>query len=292
VILEGAQAALQVTRNGRTLKSVPQEVRASAAYQREGKEALARMRTHVSRVKKGLLERLLVTGEFLAISELSRLLEMPTVRALLSALICSTADGTMGLLDPCGPALCDLEGTLHLLLDSVRVVHPYHLLQADTLAASQRFLVHRRIVQPVKQAFRELYVLTPAEQQTATFSQRFLDHPIDGGIALRLLAGRNWRVVGRHYDQPLACRTFAGIRASLELSHTGHYLGEPGSAAMTGTIFFERLPMAFCGVSIVPLAEVPALFFSEVMRDVDLIVSVAQVPAYENQTYLAHGRFW
>lgn len=285
VVLKEALAAIQITRHGRALKSVPQEVRASVIYRKEAKEALAQMRQHISRVKKGLLERLLATGDPLSSAELSRLLEMPTVRALLSTLIWRDADGTMGLLEPAALALCDLEGTRHPLLGPAIVVHTYHLFQANTLSAWQRFLVHQRIVQPVKQAFRELYVLTPAEQQTGTFSQRFLDHAINGSIALRLLAGRNWRMAGRNSAHPLAYKTLSGMRASLELSQNGHYLGEPGSVAMTGTIFFERLGMAHSASGIVPLNEVPPVIFSEVMRDVDMVVSVAQAPAQENLTY-------
>lgn len=283
IALEGAQAAIQITRNGRFLKSVPSEVRASAVYKKEIKEALARMRTHVSRIKKGLLERLLASGEPLSKVELARLLEIPTVRALLSTLICCAEDGTQGLLDPESMSLCDVEGRQHLLSGPIIVAHPYHLYQAETLSAWQRLLIHRRIVQPIKQAFRELYVLTPAEEETATFSRRFENHTLNGSIALRLLAERNWRIAGRSSDQPLAYKNLAGLRASLELSYSGHYLGEAGSITTTGVIRFTSLrPTSSDQVELLPLSQVPALNFSEVMRDIDLIVSVAQMPASQN----------
>ncbi len=71
----------------------------------------------------------------------------------------------------------------------------------------------------------------------------------------------------------------------LELSYNGHFLGEPDSVATTGTIFFERKQPAHAAPALVPLTEVPPLIFSEVMRDIDLVVSVAQTPAPESQIY-------
>lgn len=165
------------------------------------------------------------------------------------------------------------------------VVHPYHLLQAGTLSQWQRAIMHRRIVQPIKQAFRELYVLTPAEQQTATYSQRFDGHHVNGAVALRLLVGRNWRIRGRHSDDPVAYKTVSGMRAVFELSHNGRYLGEPGSEAVTGLLFFEHSQRSFFEPARVPLAEVPPLIFSEVMRDADLVVSVAQTAQDSGQSY-------
>lgn len=285
IALEGAQAAVQVSRAGRVLKSIPQEVRASEVYKGEVKESLTRLRAHVSRIKKGLLERLLETGESLNIDEFSRLLAMPTARALLSRLIWIDAEGTTGLLDPEAVTLSGPDGMLREPVAPLAVAHPYHLLQAGTLSQWQRAIVHRRIVQPIKQAFRELYVLTPAEQQTVTYSQRFAGHHLNGAVALRLLASRNWRIRWRHSDDPVVYKTVSGIRAVFELSHSGHYLSEPGSEAITGLLFFEHAQSSFFEPGRVPLAEVPPLIFSEVMRDADLVVSVAQTAQGPGQGY-------
>jgi hypothetical protein len=277
VALDGIEAAISVTRAGRTLKSVPKEVRASAGYQ-EAKEAVARLREHVSRLRRGLLERLLATGETLTPEELSRLLRQPTARTLLSRLILRSEDGVLGLLDADEMALRALDVSLHPITAPVTIAHPYHIFQAGTLADWQREIMHRRIVQPVKQAFRELYVLTPAEQETRTYSRRFAGHTVDGIVTVGLLAGRGWRV--RRHDEAYAYKIFPGLRAIFTLPHNAHYLGEPSSEATIDEISFEPYGPSSPYTSQaeharVPLELVPPLFFSEVMRDADLVVAVA-----------------
>jgi hypothetical protein len=277
VMLDGIEATISVMRSGRTLKSVPKEVRASAGYQ-EAKEAVARLREHVGRLRRGLLERLLATGETLTPEELSRLLRQPTARTMLSRLILRSEDGVLGLLDADEMALRALDDSLHPITAPVTIAHPYHLFQAGTLADWQREIVHRRIVQPVKQAFRELYVLTPAEQETRTYSRRFAGHTVDGAITIGLLAGRGWRV--RRHDEAYAYKIFPGLRAVFTLPHNAHYLGEPSSQATIDEISFEPYgpssPYASQAEHArVPLELVPPLIFSEVMRDADLVVAVA-----------------
>gem|GEM_PF-623922 len=277
VALDGIEAAIRVTRAGRTLKSIPKEVRANAGYQ-EAKEAVTRLREHISRLRRGLLERLLVTGEMLTPEELSRLLRLPTARTLLSRLILRSEDGVMGLLEADEMALCGLDNSLHPIVAPVMVAHPYHLFQSGMLADWQREIVHRRIVQPVKQAFRELYVLTPAEQETRTYSRRFAGRTIDGAMTTGLLASRGWRV--RRHDEAYAYKIFPGLRAVFTLPHNAHYLGEPSSEATIDEISFEPYgpssPYASQAEHArIPLELVSPLIFSEVMRDADLVVAVA-----------------
>jgi len=64
--------------------------------------------------------------------------------------------GGTGLLEAGG--LRGLDGTLRPIAGPAGIAHPWHLLGAETLGAWQREIVRRRLVQPVKQVFRELYV--------------------------------------------------------------------------------------------------------------------------------------
>jgi hypothetical protein len=293
VVLEGVQAAISVARAGRTLKSVPKEVRASNAYQ-EAKHAVAQLRTHISRLRKGLLERLLVTGEMLSPEQLSRIVSMPTARALLEKLVLLSEDGTMGLLESDELALRGLDGTRHPIVTPLTIAHPCHLFEAGMLSEWQQEIIHRRIVQPIKQVFRELYVLTPAEQEARTSSSRFARHSVNGMTALRLLTGRGWRIWRRSYDGSYAYKIFPGLRVTFELATSGHYLGEPGSSTTTGQIYFETCPSAdnqFVAWRSVPLEEVPPLIFSEVMRDADLVASVAQEAQSGRETYFSQEMY-
>ncbi len=51
----------------------------------------------------------------------------------------------------------------------------------------------REVVQPIKQAFREIYVLTPAEEVTERYSNRFAGHIFRQVQARALFRRRSWR---------------------------------------------------------------------------------------------------
>lgn len=278
VDLRGIEANVAVIRKGRALKAIPKNVRQSSVYQ-EAKDTVTQVREHVRRVRKGLLERNLASGRTLALDELTHLLTIPTIRTMLEKLILLTDDGTLGLLAPQENVLCTLDGARHPLDGPVTIAHPYHLSLAGTLEDWQRAIVHRRIVQPVKQAFRELYLLTPAEQRTATCSNRFAGHTVDGRIAARLLTGRGWQIA-HGYQEASAYKEFAGLRAIFEFPVVGYYLGSPDPAQTDRIFFVPSFSQAhrkgnWRDLSI-PLEQVPPPIFSEVMRDADLVVSVAQ----------------
>ncbi|NED56434.1 DUF4132 domain-containing protein, partial [Micromonospora aurantiaca] len=54
----------------------------------------------------------------------------------------------------------------------VRLWHPIRAAAGDVRAWRER-IADERIRQPFKQAFREIYLLTPAEEETGTYSNRF-----------------------------------------------------------------------------------------------------------------------
>ncbi|GAB2444640.1 hypothetical protein GCM10027187_06180 [Streptosporangium sandarakinum] len=78
----------------------------------------------------------------------------------------------------------------------------------------------RWLRQPYKQAFREVYLLTPAEERTGTFSNRFAGHVLRYGQAKTLLNQRGWTGLSiGHWDyecggdQGAAVRELSGWRA-------------------------------------------------------------------------------
>ncbi|KUL30344.1 hypothetical protein ADL12_27255 [Streptomyces regalis] len=75
---------------------------------------------------------------------------------------------------------------------SIRLWHP---LRSDPSAvrAWRDLLTERRIRQPLKQAFREIYLLTPAEQQTRVYSNRFAAHLVHYRRMFALFRARGWK---------------------------------------------------------------------------------------------------
>jgi hypothetical protein len=133
----------------------------------------------------------------------------------------------------------------------------------------------RELRQPFKQAFREVYLLTPAEEAAGTHSGRFAGHVVDYRRLRALFRERGWQseFLGHWNGDGEARRVLAGGRWRAELAHD---LYDEGHASL-GEVRFQR--SAGGGWHPAPLAEVPALVFSEAMRDVDLFVAVTSIAA-------------
>ena len=268
VRLAGADPVIEVTRDGRALRSVPPAVRGQPGYA-EARERQERLRDQARRMRTGLVERLVATAGTVERAELDVLLSLPAGAAMLPGLIWRDSAGVVGLLDPDAlgdPALVGLDGARTPVTGSISAVHPAQLFQTDTLAGWQAEVVRRRLRQPVKQAFRELYVLTPAERSSGTTSLRFAGHHVDGRVAVRLLSARGWSSHDE-YDDHQATRRIGGLTAGVRVHLLAGYFGG-GPVRLDGVSFLRD------GVP-VDLAEVPATAFSEVMRDLDLVSSVA-----------------
>ena len=81
--------------------------------------------------------------------------------------------------------------TVDVTTDRIRLWHPIDADEAD-IAAWRAGLLERRVRQPFKQAFREVYVLTPAEAETEAYSNRFAGHILRYPQARALMTARRW----------------------------------------------------------------------------------------------------
>lgn len=242
-----------VSRAGKDLKSVPAAVRGHPDYC-EVREQQDLLRGQARRMRTGLIERLVATGGTLNAAELARLRRLPTAAAMLPKLIWQDQAGSIGLLDQVNTT------------GPVTAVHPFLLYERGILAKWQAEIVQRRLRQPVKQAFRELYLLTPAERAARDVSSRFAGHQVNGKVAAQIMSGRGW-VIKRADAEYQATRPAGELLTAALRCEFDNYFGLNG--VVIGELCF------LTGGSTVPLAEVPPVAFSEVMRDLDLVVSVA-----------------
>jgi hypothetical protein len=169
----------------------------------------------------------------------------------------------------------------------VSLWHPVHA-TADEVRAWRQSLLDRRLLQPVKQAFREVYVLTPAEEATRDYSNRFAGHIFEQPRARALMKGRSWTPVPLAWwddgiDHGIASRLYPGmnggpaLRAEFFFDPADHedYAGNLYRYCASDQVrFFDPE-----SDEAVRLAEVPRLIFSEAMRDVDLFIGVTSVGA-------------
>jgi hypothetical protein len=166
----------------------------------------------------------------------------------------------------------------------VRLWHPVGA-AAGEVSAWRQLLLARELGQPVKQAFREVYVLTPAEAQTRDYSNRFAGHVFRQEQARALMKGRGWVPVpmaawddGIYHGVSRREYGRAGLRAEFFFDPAGDDdINDSGLytfCASDQVRFF-----ALADGAEVPLAEVPPLVFSEAMRDVDLFIGVTSIGA-------------
>ena len=161
----------------------------------------------------------------------------------------------------------------------VQLWHPLGQSTEDVLAWRTR-LELLNVTQPFKQAHREVYVVTDAERNTATYSNRFAAHILRQTQFRALTVARLWE---RPFlggwdsgDSGIATRKLpCQWRAEFWINGAGEDYGPTGGLLHIST---DQVRF-FSGDNTEPthIADVPALIFSEVMRDVDLFVGVASV---------------
>lgn len=171
-------------------------------------------------------------------------------------------------------------------IDKTAQISLWHPVQA-TIAEIKEwrdFFVFHELQQPLKQAFREVYLLTDAEINTRSYSNRMAAHLLRQHQFNSLAKARGWRYSlmgafdnGIENDKASLLIPSAGIRAE-------YWIGEVNANnAMNDTGIWTYVTtdqVRFINTETsqtIDLIDVPALVFSEVMRDVDLFVGVASV---------------
>lgn len=181
---------------------------------------------------------------------------------------------------------------------AVRLWHPARAATAQVRGWREQ-LVRDELVQPFKQAFREVYLLTPAERETRLYSNRFAAHILHYQQAYALMKARAWATnyLGPHDGgyEGYAQRDFADAGLTAVFAH---YAVDPGRARQvdlcsTDRVLFHRTEDRAC--LLLPLEDVPDLVFSEAMRDVDLFVGVASIaldPNWADRGDAEHVDYW
>ena len=160
----------------------------------------------------------------------------------------------------------------------IRLWHPLNSKAEEVLAWRARIL-EQEMTQPIKQAHREVYVVTDAERSTETYSNRFAAHILRQHQFRALCHARGWKyeLQGAWDSWNLPTRTIQHHDLSIEFDVDQveeEELSENGVALHIATdqVRFIRGD----GTRVKPEDLAPVLF-SELMRDVDLFVAVTSV---------------
>lgn len=155
--------------------------------------------------------------------------------------------------------------------------HPV-LASIDSVKNWRNLLIKNEISQTIKQAFREIYVLTDAERNTRTYSNRFAAHILKQHQYMALAKERSWRgeLAGLWDDGDNSSVS----QVSSEYRLTAHFVTQPIEEPTENRVFLyvttDKIYFTRNSVEL-ELSEVPVRIFSEVLRDVDLFVGVASV---------------
>ena len=263
---EGGEPLLEVAKRGKPLKRVPAKLRKQPdiAALIERRKAIGEQASRM----RASLEEAMCRGSSFDPAELGELLRHPVLRPLLSNLVLTSEHGALGT-PAGGRTLIGHDGAeIALGATRVRIAHPVDLLASAAWDRWQRDCFERNRTQPFKQIFRELYLPTEAERSAARSSNRYEGHQVNPRQALALLGTRGWVSVP---DEGVR-RTFHHEDLSVHLGFLegGYTPAEVDGLTLAEVVFSERgrwEPL--------DLEAVPARVFSEVMRDLDLVVSVA-----------------
>ncbi|GGG07496.1 hypothetical protein GCM10010912_60180 [Paenibacillus albidus] len=273
------QSDYVVISKGKALKSVPSRFKKHEHVEKL-KEAKAEL-TGQYRRARAELERSMESGSTFTVDEIMGITRNPVLAPLLRPLVLKSGEEALGYFAAEGPALVDPDGVQQALggQDMLQIAHPLDLYRSGQWSLYQKDLFDRQVRQPFKQIFRELYLPNADELANGVLSRRYAGHQVQPSKTVALLKSRQWTV---SYEEGLQ-RVFYAENLIVRLYAMADWFSPADTEAPTlETVqFFDRTTYKE-----VALDQVPPLIFSEVMRDIDLVVSVAHVGGVDPEASL------
>jgi Domain of unknown function (DUF4132) len=164
----------------------------------------------------------------------------------------------------------------------VRLWHPIYSVIDDVLAWRNRLEI-LQIQQGLKQAYREVYILTDAELNTKSYSNRMAAHLLKQHQFKALTAIRGWKysLMGAYDDGRDA--DIASISLKEHNLEAQFWINEVNAddafndAGIWNYVATDQVRFVDSQDVVKDLIDIPKIVFSEIMRDVDLFVGVASV---------------
>ncbi len=177
---------------------------------------------------------------------------------------------------------------------SVSLWHPIHSTENE-IVSWRNWLLNQEIQQAFKQAFREIYLLTDAEINTESYSNRYAAHILRQFQFAALCQARGWKyTLQGNWDShniPTLQIPKWNIRAEFWLETDQ---SEAVHSGIFNYIFTDQVRF-YKDLDQLDMVDVPAIVFTEVMRDIDMFVSVTSIgndPNWSNQGTMRHNNYW
>ncbi len=274
---EKGTASIVCLKDGKALKSVPAKLKKDP-YVEELKKIKTSLVDQQKRAKKSLESAMENADEFLA-EEILDLLKHPVIMPIVSKLVFRFNDA-LGFITSEGLKTLENKIIEFKKDDKVLIAHCYDLFILKKWSDYQKYAFENELVQPFKQIFRELYTLNEDEKHEKTLSRRYAGHQVQPSRTLALLKTRNWTA---NYDEGLQ-KVYYKQNIIVTIYAMADWFSPADIEAPTLEYvrFYDRLTN-----KIIELENIPPNIFSESMRDVDLVVSVAHVGGVDPETSLS-----
>lgn len=274
---EFGKTTIKIRKNDKELKVIPDKykkheyIKQLTTIRKELNDQFLRARS--------IFEELMEKGERFKSQELINLQSNPVLFPIISKLVFIANKGNGFLRNN---TLVNFSGEIYLLENNeeVMLAHPVHLFELGCWAEYQKHVFTEKLVQPFKQIYRELYVLNNDELTEKNQSRRYAGHQVQPKKTIALLKNRGWIL---NFEEGLQ-KVFYKENLVATIYAIADWFSP--SEIESPTIELVRFEDRFTS-KIVDLESVPKLVFSEVMRDVDLVVSVAHVGGVDPEASLS-----
>ena len=265
---------LQILKDKKLLKGIPAKLKKHPQYLEIAGVSKAWKAQY--RRARFLLEDMMQRRTPLAVDDVRAILSNPVVSPMFKKLVL-LQDQQFGL--PTAEGLATLDGVKKYGKSPLLLAHPVDFNAAGLWAKWQSYLFAEKLVQPFKQVFRELYVPMPEESKQSE-SRRYSGYQIQVKQAAAALRSRGWNA---SYEGGLQ-KVFLAQGICVSLYARADWFSP--SAVEAPTIEYVRFSRTryVPGVPDLHIADLDPLLYSEVMRDIDMAVSIAFVGGVDPET--------
>lgn len=274
---ENGKSTLQCRKDGKLLKSVPAKYKKDETvlyYQ----AVVKKLKEQYSRTRQ-MMEQAMEDRTAFEVWEFLELYQNPVARPITEPLVVRTVDDQevrLGFLTKDG--IVDYAGAVSPVKpsDLIYIAHPFDLYRSGHWHEYQKLLFEKQIKQPFKQVFRELYVKLD-EELDKHHSMLFSGNQIQPQKTVGVLRGRRW--VADYEDGLQKVYYKEDIVACIYAMADWFSPSDAEAPTLEYVVFSDRRT----GKSL-KIKEIPDIIYSEVMRDVDLAVSVAHAGGVDPET--------
>ena len=266
----------------KTLKSIPASLKKSdqCAYIQDVHKRLKQQHERT----RAMFENFMTEQVLIPANEIAMLLKNPVASPIVSKLVFIDENKNTGLISEENGKifLTDWDASKKSLAkeSSVRVAHAYDLYTGKHWHEWQKFIFDNKIVQSFKQVFRELYVKLD-EELDKDRSLMFAGNQIQPRKAVAALKSRRWIA---DYESGLQ-KVFYKHNLIAEIYAQADWFSPADieCPAIEYVYFYPRRYSSEKNTTI-KIRDIDPILYSEIMRDVDLAVSVAHAGSVDPET--------